>query len=65
MVSTARPCDREAEDHLSCPRCGCREVYRESDRGALSVLLFGFPFFRANKRFTCDDCGHTWKKGKR
>lgn len=55
IAQPSRQSSTRTEDQPVCPHCGCTEIYRESDKGALSVLLLGFPFFRSRKRWNCDD----------
>ncbi len=55
-------------ESLACPRCHSDNVeYERFSRKFfyLSLLLLGFPLLWATGRYQCNQCGYTWRKGKR
>ena len=55
----------EEPECMSCPRCKSTDVTYEkfSKKWAyLSMLLFRFPLPFLKKNYTCNACGHIWKK---
>jgi len=58
--------DSKDEDYdLRCPNCGSSDIHYEkfSTRAIfLSILLLGLPLPFMSRKWTCNHCGHQWKK---
>jgi hypothetical protein len=57
--------DADSTEEMICPRCHCDDVYctRYSPRlAALFVLLFGFLLPWRYLRWSCKQCGYSWKE---
>ena len=49
----------------ACPSCGSPKIRRQrwTRRSvSLAILLLGFPLPFMSRQWTCDECGHEWKR---
>jgi len=53
-----------SEEEMICPRCRCDDVYYTRYNRRMSwlfILLLGFLIPWRDRRWTCKQCGYTWK----
>ena len=53
-----------SEEEMICPRCHCADVYYTRYNRRMSwlfILLLGFLIPWRDRRWTCKECGYTWK----
>lgn len=65
-IELAPPMQEHAQA-VTCPRCGSDNVSEEKYNKtvfSLSYLLLGFPLPFLSRKFTCYNCGNTWKRKK-
>lgn len=56
--------DKDEETEV-CPRCGEPAGHEQFSHATLLGMATVWPLFPVRRRFSCDECGHVWKRFRR